>query len=263
MDSAKMILILVGVSVLLLLLYVLLYNRLQRLRVKVEEAASGIDVALEKRYDMLSEQLEAVKKYLSHEYQTLTDVTALRAGTAGDQRRLDQQQALSDDVIHSIDAELSRQTKNMEQIKHKLEQNRFTRGQSKGFTRGRDNHSQSRGQEALSQAGAQRGATINQKIGVLASVHRDLTGVTAGIDALCEQYPVLNSWMSMDYFQRAVYNTEEHLQAARRLYNSNVSLYNQTVVTIPWSIVAALCHMERAGFYEAEEHKRSFQAKFD
>lgn len=87
--------------------------------------------------------------------------------------------------------------------------------------------------------------------------------MTAGIDALCEQYPTLNSWMSMDYFQRAVYNTEEHLQAARRLYNSNVSLYNQTLAAIPWSIVAALCRMERAAFYEAEEHKRTFHASFD
>lgn len=73
----------IGIAVLLVLLivgFILMYNRLQRLRVKVEEAGSGIDVALEKRYDMLSELLESVKKYLSHEYQTLTGVTALRSG---------------------------------------------------------------------------------------------------------------------------------------------------------------------------------------
>ena len=177
-------LIITGVAALLFLVYVLLYNRLQRLRIKVEETGSDIDVALEKRYDMLSEQLEAVKKYLGHEYQTLTDITALRSGTVSEERRLDQQQELSDEVIRSI-------------------------------------------------------------------------------DALCEQYPTLNSWMSMDYFQRAVYNTEEHLQAARRLYNSNVSLYNQTLVTIPWVFVAAVCHMEPAAFYEVEKLKRTFQANFD
>ena len=256
-------LIAAGVLALLAVLYVILYNRLQRLRIKVEEAGSGIDVALEKRYDMLSEQLEAVKKYLAHEYQTLTDVTALRSGAAGEERRLDQQQELSDEVIRSIDAELSRQTQSMEQIKRKLEQNRFRRGGNHRGVRERAGRWQAAGQEALSQAGSQREATVSQKIGALASVHRDLSGVTAGIDALCEQYPTLNSWMSMDYFQRAVYNTEEHLQAARRLYNANVSLYNQTLAAIPWSIVASLCGMEPAGFYEVEEHKRTFQAKFD
>ena len=66
MGFTETILVAVGVLALLGILYVILYNRLQRLRVKVEEAGSGIDVALEKRYDMLSEQLEAVKKYLAH-----------------------------------------------------------------------------------------------------------------------------------------------------------------------------------------------------
>ena len=50
------------------------YNRqrLKRLFVKVQEGSAGIDVALEKRYDMLSEEIEAVKKYLTHEYQIYT-----------------------------------------------------------------------------------------------------------------------------------------------------------------------------------------------
>lgn len=244
-----------GAVILLLLVYAILYNRLQRLWVKVEEAASGIDVALEKRYDMLSEQLEAVKKYLSHEYQTLTGVTALRSGAEGEARRLDQQQELSDEVIRSIDAELSRQTQCMDQIKHSLEQSRSLRS-----VIGRR---QPEGQEALTQAGDRRDTAVSQKIGALASVHRDLSGVTAGIDALCEQYPTLNSWMSMDHFQRAIYNTEEHLQAARRLYNANVSLYNQTLAAIPWSIVASICGMGEGAFYEVEEHKRTFQVNFD
>ena len=256
-------LILLGVAVLMALIYVLLYNRLQRLQVKVEEAGSGIDVALEKRYDMLSEQLEAVKKYLAHEYQTLTGVTALRSGAAGEERRLDQQQELSEEAIRSLDAEISRQNRSMNEIRQKLEQNRFPRGRKRKRVRDRDARRQTEWQENLSQTDAQQKNTLSQKISALASAHRDLAGVTAGIDALCEQYPTLNSWMSMDYFQRAVYNTEEHLQAARRLYNSNVSLYNQTLMTIPFSIVASLCRMEKAGFYEVEEHKRTFRVNFD
>ena len=51
-----------AVSILLLIIGVILvYNRLQQLSVKVEEAASGIDVALEKRWDLLNELLAAEK----------------------------------------------------------------------------------------------------------------------------------------------------------------------------------------------------------
>ena len=71
---------LVAVIAVLLILYIKFYNRLQRLSVKVQEGSAGIDVALEKRYDMLSEEIEAVKKYLTHEYQIYTEVTSTRAG---------------------------------------------------------------------------------------------------------------------------------------------------------------------------------------
>ena len=73
LGAAGVCLILIGI-----IGFVLMYNRLQRLSVKVDEAASGIDVALEKRWDLLNELLAAVKKYLTHEYETLTGVTALR-----------------------------------------------------------------------------------------------------------------------------------------------------------------------------------------
>lgn len=55
------IVILVAVIAVLLILYIKFYNHLQRLSVKVQEGSAGIDVALEKRYDMLSEEIEAVK----------------------------------------------------------------------------------------------------------------------------------------------------------------------------------------------------------
>ena len=54
---------------LLVLCYVRMYNRLKRLFVKVQEGSAGIDVALEKRYDMLSEEIEAVTDlHRSHIY---------------------------------------------------------------------------------------------------------------------------------------------------------------------------------------------------
>lgn len=251
-----------GLILLLMIGFILAYNRLQRLSVKVEEAASGIDVALEKRWDLLNELLGTVKKYLSHEYETLTGVTALRSGTQAEHRRLDQQAEASAETVRSIDQEIDRQSQNMEQIRRQLEKGRFPKGR-----RDRDRksaHSRSQAAQAeMRQANRRRRDAVSQKVGVLASVHRDLSGVTAGIDALYEQYPLLNSWISLDQYQRAAFQTEEHLQAARRLYNSNVSLYNQTLRTIPWAIVASLCRMEAADFYEADEKKRNFEANFD
>ncbi|WP_122790105.1 LemA family protein [Intestinibacillus sp. Marseille-P6563] len=254
--------VLIGIAILILLgiIFIAIYNRLQQLQIKIEEAGSGIDIALEKRYDLLSEQLAVVKKYLSHEYDTLTDVTALRSGTAGEERRLDLQQELSTEAVRSIDAEISRQSRSMEEIRHQLDRSRFSRPNA--GKHGAQNHARQE-QNNLSQVTGFRQNAFNQKIRTLADAHRSLSGIAAGIDALCEQYPLLNSWISIDQFQRSISNTEEYLQAARRLYNSNVSLYNQTVRTIPWSIVASLFHMEEASFYEAEEHKRSFQVSFD
>ena len=256
-------LVLAGIVVVLAGGFILAYNRLQRLAVKVEESGSGIDVALEKRCDLLSELLAAVKKYLSHEYETLTGVTALRSGTAAEQRRLDQQEAVSAQAMNSINQEIDRQSRNIDQIRRKLEHGRLRGGKgTRGRQRVRDVQS-SQADAGMQQTKQERSSAVNQKINALVSAHRDLNGVASGIDALYEQYPLLNSWISLDQYQRAAVNVEEHLQAARRLYNANVSLYNQTVRTFPCMIVAILCRMKPADFYEADESKRTFEANCD
>ena len=253
--------LMIGIPILIILLiiaYIVLYNRLNRLRIKVEEAGADIDVALEKRFDLLSEEIEAVKKYLSHEYRIMTDLTAARVGADLEEKRMAQQQEISEEVLKSIDQEIARQTRAMEQIRGKLGsiQRRIRR------RNGMREEDPTR-QETLAQAEERRGAALSQKVGALAGVHRDLSSVGAGINGLAEQYPILNSWVSMDHFQRSIYDSEEHLQAARRLYNANVSMYNQTLTSIPWSIVASICRMEKAAFYEVEERKRDFQVNFD
>ena len=253
--------LMIGIPILIILLiiaYIVLYNRLNRLRIKVEEAGADIDVALEKRFDLLSEEIEAVKKYLSHEYRIMTDLTAARVSAGLEEKRMAQQQEISEEVLKSIDQEIARQTRTMEQIRGKLGsiQRRIRR------RNGMREEDPTR-QETLAQAEERRGAALSQKVGALAGVHRDLSSVGAGINGLAEQYPILNSWVSMDHFQRSIYDSEEHLQAARRLYNANVSMYNQTLASIPWSIVASICRMEKAAFYEVEERKRDFQVNFD
>ena len=56
-----------------------LYNRLVRLKTMVQEAWSGIDVQLKKRYDLIPNLVESVKGYAKHERKVLDDVTRSRS----------------------------------------------------------------------------------------------------------------------------------------------------------------------------------------
>jgi LemA protein len=68
-----------GIIVLLLLYTLLTYNRLVRLRVRVNNAWSGIDVQLRRRYDLIPNLLETVKGYAAHERELFEQVTEARA----------------------------------------------------------------------------------------------------------------------------------------------------------------------------------------
>ena len=54
------------------------YNRLVRLRNTIANAFGQIDVQLKRRYDLIPNLVEAAKKYLSHERETLEAVIAAR-----------------------------------------------------------------------------------------------------------------------------------------------------------------------------------------
>ena len=60
--------------------YIGTMNSFRQLEVKVNEADSGIDVALTKRFDVLKKLMGAVKGYAKHEAETLENVTKWRAG---------------------------------------------------------------------------------------------------------------------------------------------------------------------------------------
>ena len=66
----------------------------------------------------------------------------------------------------------------------------------------------------------------------------------------------------MQHFQQDIFDAEEHLQAARRLYNSNVSLYNQRLRTFPYLLLAKLHGMKEAKFYAVDEKKKDFKVQF-
>ncbi|MCQ2478103.1 MAG: LemA family protein [Clostridia bacterium] len=170
--------ILIGVIILaliLLLVYISILNKLSRAQVKIDEAESGIDVALTKRYDVLTKQLDIVKGYAKHESETIEKVIELR-----------------------------------------------------------------------------RGMPIEEKSAALAQMN----DMQKSINVVAEAYPELRSSENFKSLQASVNDTEEHLQAARRAYNANVSAYNQMIVVFPSSIVANLKGLTKRDFFVAEETKR-------
>jgi len=70
--------IVIGIVVFLLLLFVLGYNSLVRLRNQVRNAWSQIDVQLKRRHDLIPNLVETVKGYAAHERTTLEAVTNAR-----------------------------------------------------------------------------------------------------------------------------------------------------------------------------------------
>ena len=70
--------VILGLLVLLILYLVSIYNRLVKLRVRVGEAWSDIDVQLKRRYNLIPNLVETVKGYAGHEKETLERVIAAR-----------------------------------------------------------------------------------------------------------------------------------------------------------------------------------------
>lgn len=246
--------IVIALVLCIVVIYIATYNSLRRLSVKVEEGSADIDVALEKRFDMLSEEIEAVKKFLKHEYDTYLAVTSVRAGKELEEETLEQKKMLSEEALKTIDDTIKAQQEQMDRIKKQMEKQH---GSKKHKNRNQANA------EAYENSVAEQKMNINQKIGMLASIQQGLGGVGTAIDALSEQYPVLYSSVSMDHFQKSIFDAEEHLQAARRLYNSNVSLYNQKLVMFPYSIIAGIHKMDKADFYQVDESKKEYKVNFD
>lgn len=83
--STGKILIIVGIVIVVVFLICLIWyiskmNQLRALEVKIEESLSGIDVALTKRYDLLTKMLQTTKGYAKHEAETLENVIKWRNG---------------------------------------------------------------------------------------------------------------------------------------------------------------------------------------
>ena len=70
--------IIIGVLVIVLIYTLMTYNSLIRLRNKLEEAFSTMDVYLKRRWDLVPNLVETVKGYAKHEKETFENVVNLR-----------------------------------------------------------------------------------------------------------------------------------------------------------------------------------------
>jgi LemA protein len=68
-----------GLIMILLIWFIVIYNRLIRWRNLIREAWSGIDVQLKKRHDLIPNLVETVKGYSKHEQQLFKEIAETRS----------------------------------------------------------------------------------------------------------------------------------------------------------------------------------------
>jgi len=70
--------VIIGVVVVLLIIFIAIYNDLVRLRNQVKNAWAQIDVQLKRRHDLIPNLVETAKGYMKYERETLEAVTKAR-----------------------------------------------------------------------------------------------------------------------------------------------------------------------------------------
>ena len=81
--------------------------------------------------------------------------------------------------------------------------------------------------------------------------------------ALVEAYPEIKAGENFLHLQKELADVESEISAARRIYSTSITTYNNKVQTIPSNIVASLFHFEKEPFFKANEQEReNVQVKF-
>lgn len=92
--------VILGVIAVLAFVIIGMYNSLIRLKNRVDEAWSDIDVQLKRRYDLIPNLVETVKGYAGHEKETLEKVTAARTAAIAAQKKGDaKEQAAAENML--------------------------------------------------------------------------------------------------------------------------------------------------------------------
>jgi LemA protein len=121
--------VVIGAVAALVLVVILLYNHLVRLRNRVENAWAQVEVQLRRRYDLIPNLVETVKGYASHERATFEEVT--KARTAAQEARTVPEQAQAENLLTQAIGRLFavaeaypelRATENFQQLQTQLEE---------------------------------------------------------------------------------------------------------------------------------------------
>ncbi len=84
----------------------------------------------------------------------------------------------------------------------------------------------------------------------------DMKQLAGRLQLIAESYPQLRSSDNFKQLQISAADVEEHLQAARRLYNANVSNFNQKLVSFPDSLVAGCLKLKEHSFFDMDSSKK-------
>lgn len=149
-------------------------NGFKKKEIRVQEGLSSVEVALTKRYDMLTKMLDTAKGYMAHENELFAKVIELRRGMSVAEMNAAQQQM---DVL------------------------------------------------------------------------------SGKLFAVAEGYPELRSSDVFVELQRGIRDAEEHLQAARRLYNTSVTAYNTAIAMFPAKLLAGSRQPKEFFAADASKHE--------
>lgn len=148
------------------------YNSIMKLKQRVKQSRSGIDVYLQQRFNLIPNLVETVKGYMNYEKETLKNLTELRA-----------------QYNKTNDMKISQE--------------------------------------------------LNNKINY--------------VIAVSEKYPELKASEQFLNLQKSLSKMESQLQAARRIYNNDVTTYNTKISVVPYNIVASIFRFKEEELFKIED----------
>jgi LemA protein len=92
-----------------------------------------------------------------------------------------------------------------------------------------------------------------QSVQDTATAETKLTGALTDLRAVAEQYPNLKATENFQQLSRNLSELEDEIQAARRIYNSNVQAYNTDIQQFPGSIIANQGNFTARQYFEIED----------
>jgi len=158
--------------VFIILIVLIQYNSITKLKMKVKQSKSGIDVYLQQRFDLIPNLVQVVKGYMNYEKETLQKIIELRT-----------------QYNETKDLKVSE--------------------------------------------------TLNNQLN--------------NIIAVVENYPELKASEQFLNLQKNLSKIESQLQAARRIYNNDVTKYNTKINIIPYNIIATIFRFEEEYLFQISE----------